>query len=186
MRFIPALLLVVCIGCSRNEQSADFDALIEKLCAGSSQEEMVTARQQLLDAGNGAFPALLARLTDGTPAHQNLQGAFTTPERLGNVCFDLLQYQIEGAWPKSMRHYHVLNMSNVADWLIEHRSKTLDEMRLIAIQQAISKAHADIEADVEAAHARDLIEFLRDRKRELGGGMASDAPPKPDETRFDL
>ncbi len=144
-------------------QSAEFSNAIDQLRADNDLDTAVAARDKLVAAGKEAFPALLNHLDDDSDSHIEFQGAVEpyVPPPIGQVCFSILQLQIEGRWPKSFRHHRVLNRVNISRWIEERPSKSLSEMRTEALTQAIQELEQQVDTDVRPEHTTMVREFLR-------------------------
>lgn len=163
---ISIAILFVLFGCTPAENATDYSVLVETLSAKHSREEALAAHQKIVAAGKQAFPALLNRLNDDTVTHVEFLGSVSTiaPPPLGQVCYEILQGQIEGRWLMSFQSYRILNGSNIAQWIDEHSSKSLAEMRLAALNQAIVNVESQSEANLEAKYAKNLLDFLAEKK----------------------
>jgi hypothetical protein len=149
--------------------AADFKRYIEQLALTTSEKEQSSARQALEEAGMDAFPTLIAHFDDRTPAHT--QRAITGKATIGEECFEILQYQIEGSWPKAYRSFQVLSPDNVKQWLAAHQGKTLAELRLISRQESLRRAQAKLAKDPSDDFWKEMVEFFREEVEKIQASM---------------
>ena len=167
--FVAALLVIVVVWwrfrTADQQRYEDPTQNIQWLTAGTPEKQVDRAYSRLVAAGPTAFPALIKNLENRTPADDRFQRAVVevrpdgsrhpyTPT-VGNVCFDILQLQIEGSWPKSMAAYSVVSIQ----WIREHASRTLTELQEIAIAESLRRAKA--KGDERA------VEFFEKRRGEV-------------------
>src|SRR5687767_14802240 len=163
---MSALVLSLMTGCARNAGGDDpaaaatrearaFERHVRDLSERASEAESVEAWRALSAAGTAAFPTLVAHFDHAEVAAEGLRGATGTPTTVGEACFNLLQMQVEGRWPKSLREYHVLSRENAEAWLAERRGMTLAELRLAAAREALEKAEAAMRAEPPGGWARE-------------------------------
>ena len=150
----------------------DYEQHIRHFASNTPPDKVRAAVRTLRQAGTNAFPALLAHLDDKSPAERNtfqraemkrgrdgkLEIAVPT---IGDACFDLLQGQIEGAWPKGYTDYHILSPQTVRDWLSRHRGLSLRQLRIEAAQQSLNRAEADTPKAGASDFHKKTLEFLR-------------------------
>src|SRR4029078_207008 len=104
----------------------------------------------LESAETRAFPALLAHLEDNTKASSTFQRAVMEVAASGNAtlhhptigeaCFDLIQSQVEGNWPKAYRQYYVLSPQNVVSWWQSRRDRLLQELKIETARASLAQA----------------------------------------------
>lgn len=147
-------------------ESTDFSKLLDTLSAEHSRDDALAAHRELVAAGKQAFPELLMRLDDETITHIEFLGSVSTtdPPPIGQVCFEILLLQLEGRWPKGFRQYRILDKSNISEWVEHHLTKSLPEMRHIALTQAIQNVNAQPEVELERKYASEILRFLREKK----------------------
>jgi len=140
----------------------DFSNLVDTLSAEHSRDEALAAHRELVDGGKQAFPTLLKRMDDETITHIEFLGSVSTtdPPPIGQVCFEILQMQIEGQWPKGFRSFHVLNKTNIAQWVKTNSSQSLAEMRRTVLTQAIRNIELRSGTDLGPNQATRLLDFL--------------------------
>src|SRR5688500_16981306 len=111
------LVLACSVGCHTSAPQ-DLDQDIDSLQAGSSESQTDAAVRAINSAGVAGFPSLVRHLDDPRKSKIEFLGAVSTtePPTVGEVCFDLLQMQIEGGWPKGYRDFHALTKANAAQW----------------------------------------------------------------------
>lgn len=146
-------------------QSTDFSIAIDGLSAENDLDAAVAAHSKLVAGGKSAFPALLNCLDDETVSHIEFQGSVEpfVPPPIGQVCFDILRLQIEGRWLKGFRDYRVINGTNISQWIEEHSSQSLAEMRRIALTQAIRNVKIQTGAGLDPEQATTLLKFLHEK-----------------------
>ncbi len=142
--------------------SADYDAVIDKLAADPKTANH--ARDTLSDAGTEAFPALLGRIDDKTVIDNGLfHGATIHKPTIGRVSFEIIQYQIESAWPKGFRAHYALSEQNVAAWLKKHDGLSVTQLRIRACADSIDSLSREIETRGVTEFRLKNLSFLRDR-----------------------
>lgn len=148
------------------EEMNEFSKLVDALSEEHSIEKALAARSELVSASKQAFPVLLNRLNDQTYTHIEFLGSVSTTDlpSIGQVCFEILRIQIEGRWLKGMIQFHILDQSNITQWVNNHSLKSLTEMRQIALTQAIQKVESQPEDEIESKYAKEFLRFLRDKK----------------------
>jgi hypothetical protein len=148
------------------------DQDIQNLAKGTPKETIKASLRALGAAGTAAFPALLANLTNQSPAEAEFfpRDAFTRrPDgslgpyapTLGVVCFDIIQGQIEGNWPKGFRRYYVLSPANVKSWLDAHKDLTLMQLRRVSREESLRHAEADLARSPSKELLKLTVAFLR-------------------------
>jgi hypothetical protein len=133
-----AVLLIACGSIRPQTPQTDesYEAAIAGLAANSGAQRVEKAIATLETAGTKAFPALLAHLSDTTAAFevfqhevQDVYGNVPSPT-MGDACFDLVQGQIEGNWPKGLRQYYALSRTNIVSWWYARKEKSLKDLRI--------------------------------------------------------
>jgi hypothetical protein len=150
-----------------HEPIGEFERYIQDLSAGKPPAASHAAWEALSAAGAEAFPALIAHFGDRAVAADNVQQATAEPIRVGDACFAILQVQIEGAWPVSIRDFQVLTPHNAASWLAAHRGLTLADLRIAATQESLAQAEAALAKDPPSRVNRGAVKFLTERERAL-------------------
>lgn len=146
-------------------QSDDPAQNIRWLSVGTPEKQVDRAYSSLVASGAAAFPALIKGLENRTPADNRFQRAVVeispdgsrhpyTPT-VGNVCFDILQLQIEGEWPKRMAAYYVVT----PEWIREHASAGLPELRDLAVDEALRRA--------KGQNDNQAVAFFEERLRDI-------------------
>src|SRR6478672_11259254 len=108
--FVKAALTLVLVAGSTLPVRAtdDFAGYVVQLAATNPEREAVRAERALIEAGRKAFPTILAHLDDSAPLQPRLANrAVRGTPTVGGRCFDLLQVQIEGNWPKGFRQFYI-------------------------------------------------------------------------------
>jgi len=177
------LLLVFCfltLGCSPSRTADQYELAVGAFAFGKPAEETSAAITLLTSAGVDAFDVLLKHLDDDARASDgHFMRAMVTINEKGNVgpyeptigdaCFDLLHGQIEGVWPKGYRDHHVLDRSNIHEWLAERNNKSLNELRLecatLSLENAKQK-HDENQTD----WTESCVEFLADNLKTIQAG----------------
>jgi hypothetical protein len=113
-----------------------YERAVASLAAGQSEATVAAGYKTLVAAGPKAFPMLISNLKDTAKAFPSFVeervdefGNLEEPT-IGDVCFRLMRYEVEGVCPKGFRDYQVLTEENVANWWETHRTKSLREMRI--------------------------------------------------------
>jgi len=145
----------------------DYDRHVRSLSAATPPAKARASHGALYAAGMDAFPTLLAHLDDKAVAAFELAGARAEPITVGEVCFELVQLQIEGAWPKAFRDFHVLTPDNTRQWLAAHSGLTLEELRRAATKQAVAQTEAALAANPSNGYLQKAVPYLKKRNREL-------------------
>ena len=149
-----------------------YEEHVRNLAQGTPKEAVEASLRALRAAGTAAFPILTANFTNEAPAVAEFfaRDAFTrlpdgsiTPyaPSLGAVCFDLLQGQIEGNWPKGFRQYYVLSPSNAKSWLDAHKGLTLAQLRRISREESLRRAETDLAKRPASDLLKKAVAFLR-------------------------
>jgi hypothetical protein len=122
-----------------------YEAAIASLAESSNAQRVSNAIATLKSAGTKAFPALLAHLNDATTASeafqhevQDIHGNVPSPT-IGEACFDLIQHQIEGNWPKGLRQYYALSPMNIVSWWYARKNKSLKDLRIEAAMASLTR-----------------------------------------------
>lgn len=145
----------------------DFSGYVRQLAAGMPERDAVRAIRALTDAGLRAFPTLLAHLNDREPIQPSLNNRDVSgAPTVGQLCFDILQTQIEDNWPKGFRQFYILTPGNAKQWLDDHKTLSLRQLQLTSREESLRRAEADL-----AAHPSDLttkaVTFLREEVAKL-------------------
>ena len=181
--FIP-LLLTVFSACritdarlSSREVSAitaEYERAIQDLAEGKDLQTVKTAIQGLSDAKTQAFPALIKYLSDKRPASVEYFGLRdiqcapqTTPcppwqPTIGEACFEIIQSEVEGNWPKAYRSHYTLTARNVREWWESRRSMSLKDLQLDAATTSLDRARHNGDADA--------IRFLQEHLKDVQSG----------------
>jgi hypothetical protein len=145
----------------------DYDVHIRNLAFNSSPQSIRTALKALVDAGTNAFPTLIAHLNDQELASPTFQAATAKRPTIGDACFDILQQQVEGAWPKAYRDYCVLSPGTTPRWLARHAAKPLRELRIEAARESLGRAEKDSNTRRDFTLHQQTLNFLRGHLHEL-------------------
>ncbi len=140
----------------------DYDTLIDELAGDRTTAKY--AHDSLHDAGAEAFPALLKRTGDKTVIDNGLfHGATIHKPTIGRVSFEIIQYQIESAWPKGFREHYALNQQNVAAWLAKHEGLSITQLRIRALVDSMDSLSREIETHGMTDFRLKNLSFFRDR-----------------------
>jgi hypothetical protein len=183
LSFIP-ILLTVFSACrntdarlSSKEVSAitpEYERAIQDLTEGKDAQTVQTAIRVLSDAKTQAFPALIKHLNDKTPASVEFFGARgllcapqTTPcppwpPIIGEACFEIIQSEVEGNWPKAYRSHYTLTAGNVGEWWESRRTMSLKDLQLDAATSSLERARHKGDADA--------IRFLQEHLKDVQSG----------------
>jgi hypothetical protein len=151
----------------------DYAKCISNLAKGTPKETLESSLQTLRDAGAAAFPALILQLTnqaDADPNYFQEQKMDRSPDgsfhphapTIGEVCFGIVQTQVEGHWPKSFRQYYVLSPRKAKSWVEAHQGLTLPQLRRAARQESLRRAEADRAAKPAEQSLKQVVAFLRE------------------------
>lgn len=169
---LVTVLALVAVSLQSSGGAEDYELQIRHLASNTPPNTVRAALQVLREAGTNAFPSLLANLDDTTPAERTtFQRAEVRRGRdgkveiavptIGDACFNLLQGQIEGEWPKGYRGYYVLSPKTARDWLAHRRGLTLQQLRIEAAQESLKRAEADSSKPGASDFHKQTLEFLR-------------------------
>jgi hypothetical protein len=181
MKRLAFLLLIescfICVISVRGQSiqmDGSYETAVASLGKASGAELVQKAIAVLERAGTTAFPTLLAHLNDKTTASEAFQhevednhGNVLSPT-VGEVCFDLIQHQVEGNWPKAYRQYYFLNPQNVVAWWQSRKQKSLNELRIEAARASLRKAR---ERRGTANYYPDAARFLEKHLRAARAGI---------------
>ena len=183
LSFIP-LLLTVFAACRKTDAhlpagtylaiTPEYERAIQDLAEGNDPETVKTAILLLSHAKTQAFPALIKHLSDKTPASfeyfglRDIQCApQTTPcsprqPTIGEACFEVIQSEVEGNWPKAHRSHYTLTAGNVGEWWESRRTMSLKDLQLDAAESSLERARHQGDADT--------IRFLQEHLKEVQSG----------------
>ena len=179
---IPLLLTIFCA--CRNTDSRlssrdvsaitpEYERAIQDLAEGKDPQTVKTSIQILSNAKTRAFPALITHLSDKTPASLEYFGGReiqcapqTSPCRwqptIGEACFEIIQSQVEGNWPKEYSRHYTLTPGNVDEWWKSRRTMSLKDLQLDAATTSLERARDKGDADA--------IRFLEEHLRDVQSG----------------
>ena len=152
----------------------EYERAIQDLAEGTDPKRVKTAIEVLSDAKTQAFPALIKYLSDKTPAsveyfalRDKLCAPQTTPcppwqPTIGEACFDIIQSEVEGNWPKAYRSLYTLTAGNVGQWWESRRTMSLKDLQLDAATTSLERAKDKGDADT--------IRFLQEHLRDVQSG----------------
>jgi hypothetical protein len=169
------LIFTMSILAQSSQTDESYERAIASLSENSDAKQVADAIAVLKSAGTKAFPALLAHLNDTARASVVFQRAKMEFDTKGNVmdvhhptigeaCFDLIQNQVEGNWPKGYREFYVLSPKNVVGWWQARKAKPLKELQLETAQESLTRAR---QRRGKSGYARDAVRFLEQHLREL-------------------
>ena len=183
LSFIP-LLLTVFSTCRNNDArlssrdvsaiTPEYERAIQDLAEGKDPPTIISAIQVLSNAKTQAFPALIKHLSDKTPASFEFFGLRdilcaqqTTPcppwqPTIGEACFEIIQSEVEGNWPKAYRSHYTLTAGNVGEWWEYRRTMSLKDLQLDAAKTSLERARHKDEADA--------IRFLQEHLKDVRSG----------------
>lgn len=140
----------------------DFSGYVRQLAADMPERDAVRAERALFEAGIRAFPTLLAHFGDRHLIHPRLNGRDVTgTPTVGDLCFDILQTQIEDNWPKGFRQFYVLTPDNTKQWLDDHTGLSLRQLQLVSREESLRRAEARLVSDPTDLTAK-AVAFLRE------------------------
>ena len=150
----------------------DYEQHVKNLAAGTPEKDIEASLRALKAAGTAAFPTLIAHFTDAALAepkffqrevvvkvNDQIVGLFAP--RIGDACFDILQGQIEGNWPKGYRAHYVLSPINAKQWLDAHKGLTLPQLQRASREESLRNAEAAFAKDPSAKYLQGDIAFLK-------------------------
>lgn len=183
LSFLPLLLTMFC-ACrntapqlSSRDASAiapEYERAIKDFAEGTDPQRIKTAILVLGAAKTEAFPALIKYLSDKTPASVEyfglrnlLCGPQTTPcppwqPTIGDACFEMIQSEVEGNWPRAYRSHYILTAENVGEWWESRRTMSLKDLQLDAATTSLERARREGDADT--------IRFLEGHLRDVQSG----------------
>jgi hypothetical protein len=176
--FIP-LLLTVFSACRNTDArlsaiTPEYERAIQDLAEGKDPQTVIRAIQVLSNAKTQPFPALIEHLSDKTPASFEFFGLRavqcapqTTPcppwqPTIGEACFEIIQSEVEGNWPKAYRSYYTLTAGNVREWWESRRTMSLKDLQLDAATTSLDRARHKGDADA--------IRFLQEHLKDVQSG----------------
>ena len=183
LSFIPLVLMVfpACRNTDARLSSRDVSAItpqyeqaIQDLAEGQDPQTVITAIRLLSDAKTQAFPALIKHLSDKTPASYEYFGLRdllcaqqTTPcppsqPTIGEACFEIIQSEVEGNWPKAYRSHYTLTAGNVGEWWESRKTMSLKDLQLDAATTSLERARQKGDADA--------IRFLQEHLKDVQSG----------------
>ena len=170
------LLFAISVRAQSSEMNQSYETAIASLSENSERSRVASAIAVLESAGTKAFPALLAHLEDTTKASSTFQRAEMEVDASGNAtlhhptigeaCFDLIQNQVEGNWPKAYRQYYVLLPGNVASWWQSRKDKSLSELQIETAQASLAQAR---QHRGQPQYSADAVRFLEAHLKEVSG-----------------
>lgn len=154
------------------EEARDrYEVAILSLAADNPNEIIDAAIQTIGSGGKDAFDALLAHMNNTALASKSFAGQTITVDEdansqqhqpsIGDVCFELLQGQIEGHFPKFAIEYYVLDRSNIREWLADRKSKTVKVLRIECAQLSLEAAKRAYDQKPTELNA-DMVQFLEE------------------------
>ncbi len=146
-------------------EQIEYEQRIRKFAFGTPSEQIEIAISALESAGPAAYPTLVAHFKDSTRAADRFQVQDVLWDlghpSIGDVCFDIIQGQIEGRWPKGYRQYYVLTPENTKRWLDVHEGLSLRELRIAAARESLRRAESEIRPRTANDYQKGVPEFLR-------------------------
>jgi hypothetical protein len=157
----PLVLVLIVASTFSVGAADDFSGYVRQLAAIMPERDAMRAERALGEAGLRAFPTLLAHLGDREPiqASLNHRDVSGTPT-VGELCFDIIQVQIEGNWPKGYRQFYTLTPGNAKEWLDAHKSHSLQQLQLTSREESLRRAEAELAADPSDLTTK-AVAFLR-------------------------
>ena len=174
--FVEAcLIFVLSIRAQSSQSDGSYESAIASLSENSDPAQVARAIAVLESAGTKAFPALLAHLNDTARASVVFQNkAIVRLDAKGNVighhptiaevCFDLIQGQVEGNWPKGYRQLLCSFANERVSWWQARKEKSLKELQLEAAQESLI-GHVSVETNRLTRVTQ--FDFLSSHLREL-------------------
>lgn len=144
---------------------ADYPRYIKQMARTVPEKDASWARTKLEAAGREAFPSLIAHFNDPTPAHTSRQ--ITGVATIGGECLEILQYQIEGSWPKVYSTFRILSRENAKQWLDAHQGQSLAQLRLISRQESLQLAETQLAKNPTDRFLQKGVAFFREEVAKL-------------------
>ena len=169
-------VFAISVRAQSSEMNQSYETAIASLSENSERSRVASAIAVLESAGTKAFPALLAHLEDTTKASSTFQRAVMEVDPSGNAtlhhptigeaCFDLIQNQVEGNWPKAYRQYYVLSPGNVVSWWQSRRDRSLQELKIETARASLAQAR---QHRGQPQYSADAVRFLEAHLKEVSG-----------------
>jgi hypothetical protein len=179
LRTWPLLLgsvLVIAAGCgSARDDERSYERAVASLAADNGVETAQSGFETLALAETKAFPVLIAHVHDSTRAAFSLQGDRIGDPTVGSVCFQILQTEVEGEFPKSLLDYHILTSAYVRQWWEQHKTKSLPEIRLESAQMSLDMAKKDYAKD-KLKSTEYAVKFLTEHLKEVQDELKHKGP----------
>ena len=174
------------------EETRKYEDLILKLCAGTPHEAGDRAPDALLcDAGMRAFPTLLASLNgqietdfvrELVSSRPDGSIAYGYHETIGDVCWGILEKQIEGADPWNEKNdgdlfqdFYVLERDTVQKWLDAHKGLSLPQLQLAARKDELRLVEWRLEKHPKDSRMLEAASFFRKKVKDLEAAAAERA-----------
>ncbi len=109
-----------------------------------------------------AFPVLIAHLDDETVAADRFRGEIigsAANPTVGAACFEMLQYQLEGCWPKAYRQHYKLTKENIRQWLADRGNKSLSDLRIECARTSLDAA-TSLHREHQSKYSESLLSFF--------------------------
>jgi hypothetical protein len=162
----------VCVETRADEREA-YERAVASFAAGHTDATVMAGYKTLEVAGTKAFPVLIAHVKDtakAAPGHfeEEATDRFGNIEQptVGEVCYRLVRYEVEGDWPKGFRDCQVLTKENVTTWWDTHRTKSLREMRFETVRISLARAKQKLEK-VKSETTEAAVRFLTKRLKQI-------------------
>jgi hypothetical protein len=131
----------------------ELEAAIQQLADMTNGENADKGHKLLLAAGEWALPILIAHFEDPTPANVPFGGKVVEPAdtfypTIGDVCKDILEYQIEGAAPKARPDDDLLAIKDLAELVAKAPDADLWTLRILALEKKLAIAGQATTPDV--------------------------------------
>lgn len=152
----------------------EYEQAIQDLAEGKDEKTVLGAVQLLSRAKTQAFPALIKHVSDKTPASYDVFGIRDilclhektpcppSPPSIGEACFEIIQTEVEGNWPKAYRTHYILTAENVGEWWESRRTMSLKDLQLDAAKTSLERAQHKGDADA--------IRFLQEHLKDVQSG----------------
>jgi len=138
----------------RADDTQTYESAVASLAAGHRDATVLAGYKTLKAAGIKAFPVLIAHVKDTVRAGGHFEearidrhGNIEQPT-VGDVCYRLVQHEVEGDWPKGFRDNQVLTKDSVTTWWETHRGRKTGQVRYWRVRRAKTKVPAVIRARV--------------------------------------
>jgi hypothetical protein len=149
-----------------DNDAKSYESAVASLPEGTRRKTVDAAVRLLEDARTKAFPVLIAHRDDKRRAASWFQEDREGEPTVGDVCFDIIQREVEGVWPKAYRDYHFLTRESLPAWWKARERNPLHELRLEAARSSLERARKAYEKD-KSNWTQETVKFLTEHLHEV-------------------